>query len=115
MFDFQNLHVYRKSKIAVNELHGLISNNNFKRTLNDQLGRASTSVLLNIAEGNSRFTKKDKRWFLVISRGSVFECVAVLDIMFSQKLISRPVFELHMNRLEEISRMLYAMIRKLEQ
>ena len=57
------------------------------RNIKDQLGRASFSIVLNIAEGSGRFSKPDRRNFFIISRGSVFECVAILDILSDQKLI----------------------------
>ena len=37
------------------------------------------SIALNIAEGSGRFSKPDRRNFFIISRGSVFECVAIFN------------------------------------
>ncbi|MEL7145842.1 MAG: four helix bundle protein [Bacteroidota bacterium] len=37
--------------------------------------------MLNIAEGSGRLTNRDKRTFYVISRGSTFESVAILDYL----------------------------------
>ena len=48
--------------------------------LSDQLGRASLSIATNLAEGNGRFTKPDRRHFFTIARGSVQECVPLLDL-----------------------------------
>ena len=47
--------------------------------LGDQLKRASLSIPLNIAEGNSKFSQKDMARFLEIARASANECSAVLD------------------------------------
>ena len=47
--------------------------------LSDQLKRASLSIPLNIAEGNGKFTQKDKARFYHIARGSATECGAILD------------------------------------
>lgn len=46
---------------------GLIIKGNFDRVINDQLRRASFSIMLNIAEGSSSFSNKDKRYFMVIN------------------------------------------------
>ena len=77
MFDFEKLSVYQKSKVFNKNVAVFLSNTKTDRTTNDQLRRASFSIMLNIAEGTGRFTKPDKRNFYVIARGSAFECVAI--------------------------------------
>lgn len=76
--------------------------------MNDQLGRASFSVLLNIAEGSGKFSKADRRNFFVIARASVFECIAILDILSDEGEISEPELLQMMNQADELSRMLFA-------
>ncbi len=49
--------------------------------LRDQLDRASTSVVLNIAEGAGRTSLTDKRRFYEVAKGSTTECAAVLDLL----------------------------------
>ncbi|PWH85221.1 four helix bundle protein [Brumimicrobium oceani] len=46
---------------------------NFDRYANDQLGRASFSVTLNIAEGSGKFSKKDRKNYFTTARASIFE------------------------------------------
>jgi four helix bundle protein len=71
MFDFEKLEVYRRSKFFHIEVaKWLESEKEIPKYLRDQLYRASFSVALNIAEGTARFTKPDKRNFLVIANGS---------------------------------------------
>jgi four helix bundle protein len=53
-----------------------------------QLDRARTSIVLNIAEGNGRFTAGDRCKFFDIARGSGLECAACIDLLFIKKLIS---------------------------
>ena len=48
--------------------------------LKDQLERAASSVVLNLAEGTGRPTRPDKRKFYNIALGSLRECQAVLDL-----------------------------------
>jgi four helix bundle protein len=113
MFDFCKLDVYQKAKAFCILIHKLISNRNFDRTTNDQLRRASFSIMLNIAEGTSRFSNKDRKNFFVIARGSAFECVAILEYLHETEEITRQGFLESEQRLEEISKMLFGLIRNL--
>ncbi len=47
----------------------------------DQLDRASTSVVLDIAEGNGKRSGPDRCRYLDVSRGSALECAACLDVL----------------------------------
>ena len=113
MFDFQKLDVYKKSKVFHLECKNIILNKNLDRYVNDQLGRASFSIVLNIAEGSGKFSKKDRRNYFVISRGSVFECVAILDLLSEQGIINEGELLNLMLQADELSRILYAMIKDL--
>jgi four helix bundle protein len=85
-FDHEKLDVYRES-IAfyawAGEFLGSIS---AKAAAKDQLDRASTSIALNIAEGNGKFSAKDRSRFFEVARGSALECAACLDVLFARKL-----------------------------
>ena len=48
--------------------------------LADPLARASTSIVLNIAEGAGKFSKADKRRDYLSALGSATECAAILDV-----------------------------------
>lgn len=87
-FDFRNLEVYRKSKLFHLFALKLIEEIKLTSYMKDQLGRASLSIVLNIAEGSGKFSKPDRRSFFVIARASVFECVAVIDILNDQKKVN---------------------------
>jgi four helix bundle protein len=115
VFDFQKLDVYQKAKSFCKDIAATIATQKFDRTTNDQLRRASFSIMLNIAEGASRFSNKDRRNFLVISRGSVFECVAILEYLKEVEAITSESFQYYYCRLEELSKMLFALIRRLEE
>jgi four helix bundle protein len=58
--------------------------------LRDQLSRASSSIVLNIAEGCGRFTRPEKAHFYLVARGSAMECAAIFDVALSRALISSP-------------------------
>ena len=114
MFDFQKLDVYQKAKEINKDITKTLASKTFDRVTNDQLRRASFSIMLNIAEGSSRFSKKDRRNFLVVSRGSAFECAAILEYLYESNELSQAIFNKYFAFLEEISKMLFSLIRKLE-
>lgn len=114
MFDFENLNVYTKAKDFNKDVSLFLKNGKIDKTTYGQLRRASFSIMLNIAEGSGRFTNPDKRNFYVIARGSAFECVAIFDFLKDQGAVSPPEFQEFYSRLEEISKMLYSLIRGLE-
>jgi four helix bundle protein len=55
--------------------------------LADQFTRASTSVLLNIAEGAGKLSKPDKRRYYMTARGSATESAALLDAFLRLNLV----------------------------
>ena len=72
------------------------------------------SVAANIAEGNGRFTKADRRNFSGIARGSVQECVPLLELARRRGLLADPDHGKMKDDLEEIARMLSGLINGLE-
>ena len=113
MFDFEKLDVYLKAKKFNKSVFIFLSTSKVDKVTKDQLRRASFSIMLNIAEGSGRFTKPDKRNFYVIARGSAFECVAIFDYLRDLEMISDSAFKQYYSFLEEISKMLFAMIKGL--
>lgn len=113
MFEFQNLEVYKKAKAFHLESKQLISSIQLDKTAKYQLSRTSFSIVLNIAEGSGRFSKSDRRHFFVISRGSVFECAAIMDTLYDSNCINRDTFDFFLKKADELSRILYAMIKNL--
>lgn len=111
-FSFENLDVYHLSLDWVRQSDEIIErcDKRISRALADQLCRAALSVPLNIAESNGRWHKGDKRNFLWIARGSVFECVPIIEVLRIKNLISPDEHERFHNRLEQIGKMLTALI-----
>lgn len=115
MFPFESLEVYKKAFRFHNEILNLLKNCQKSPTyLKNQLGRAALSIVLNIAEGSAKFSSKDRKNFLVIARGSVFECSALIQVFHSENLISERNKMEQLETLEELSKMLYTMIKNLE-
>ena len=114
MFDFQKLEVYQKAKNFNKEIRILLQTEELDRNTTDQLRRASFSIMLNIAEGSSRFGNRDRKNFLVISRGSVFECASILEFLVEMNQVNTEIYNRLYNILEELSKMLFALIKKLD-
>jgi four helix bundle protein len=111
MFDFEKLTVYRKAKeLNKNVLKFLRENKNIDTCIKDQLRRASISMVINIAEGSGKFSRADKRNFYFIARGSVYECVSLLEIIFEENKIPKDIFDNYYSNFEEISKMLLGLI-----
>jgi four helix bundle protein len=112
MFDFEKLIVYKKIVLLNRDLLSYIyGKEQIDEFLKDQLKRASISVALNLAEGTGRISLKDKRHFFVMSRASVHESVALIQVLRSQNLLTDSVYNRWYFKYEEISKMLLAMIK----
>ncbi|MBN2448582.1 MAG: four helix bundle protein [Phycisphaerae bacterium] len=91
-FLFEKLIVYQKSVDFADRALALTEG--FPRGygfLADQLNRAAVSIAANMAEGNGRFTKPDRKHFFCIARGSIQECVPLLDLARRRDLLGRDV------------------------
>lgn len=82
--------------------------------LADQLNRAALSIAANIAEGNGRFTIPDRRNFFGIARGSVQECVPLLELAARQKLLEAQRHQELKADLEEVAKMISGLINRLD-
>ena len=113
MFEFEKFSVYKQSKDFSLIIFRMIKNNSsFDIVLSNQLRRASLSCMLNIAEGSGRYSKKDRRHFYVIARGSLLESVAILDFLKELESIDNTESKNVYDKAESISRILYMLINK---
>lgn len=75
--------------------------------LTKQMRSSSSSVPTNIAEGNGRRTKKDKKRFLVIAEGSLeelhYQCVLAKDLGY----ITSKVFEAFDDQIQRVGYLIY--------
>ncbi len=110
-FLFENLEVYQKAIAFADEISSLTDNfpkGNYY--LVDQLNRAALSIATNIAEGNGRYSKADRKNFFRISRGSAFECVPIIELCKRKKLIGEEKHKALKENLDEICKMLSGLI-----
>jgi four helix bundle protein len=77
----------------------------------NQLDRASTSIPLNIAEGNGKFTSADRCRFFDNARGSALESGAYLDVVVAKRFAKPPEIADGKALIVKIVSMLFGMIR----
>ena len=114
-FAFEKLIVYQKAVDFADMVSNLTEQ--FPRGYNylaSQLNRAALSIAANIAEGNGRFTKADRKNFFIIARGSVQEYVPLLELARRRALVEDKLQEQLKSQLEEIARMLSGLIKGLD-
>ncbi|RYD65201.1 MAG: four helix bundle protein [Verrucomicrobiaceae bacterium] len=84
LFDHEKLRVYKAAINFVAWCEPLLLKLPKSLSAHDQLDRASTSIPLNIAEGNGKFTAPDRCRFFDTARGSALECAACLDVVVAK-------------------------------
>jgi len=87
-FDHEKLAVYREAIRFVAWAGDLLETLPRSLAVHDQLDRASTSIALNIADGNGKYTAPDRCRFFDIARGSALECAACLDVLVAKKRLA---------------------------
>ena len=112
-FDHEKLNVYQASLKFVTWATELLSKLECKAAVKDQLDRASTSIPLNIAEGNGKFAIRNRCRFLDFARGSALECAAGLDVLVAKHLASPRAVVSGKEQLFEIVSMLVGLINSL--
>jgi four helix bundle protein len=116
-YSFENLEVWQKSRELVKEIYAATSTypKEEKFGLTSQLRRASVSISSNIAEGSTRWSKKDQSRFYEIAYGSLIEVLnqstLSKDLNF---LLETQLTELR-TKIDQIARMLNALYQSAHQ
>lgn len=87
-FDHEKLNVYKESIRFVAWADEVLKTIPKGLAVHNQFDRASTSMPLNISEGNGKFTAPDRCKFFDIARGSALECAACLDVLVARKTLT---------------------------
>jgi four helix bundle protein len=111
LFDHGKLEVYRASLPFIGWLEPLLQRIPKSLSVTDQLDRASTSIPLNIAEGNGKFTGPDRCRFFDNDRGSSLESAAALDVLVAKGRCSAEEVLPGKDRLWSIDSMLVGLIK----
>jgi len=114
-FDHDKLMVYRLGIEFVGWVGVLLDTplSSCRQSVVGQLDRASTSVPLNIAEGNGKRSLVDRCRYLDIARGSALGSAACLDVLVARSFLDESAIESGKALLLRIVSMLSKMISRL--
>ena len=112
-FHHEKLTVYQRALEFASWSHDLIESLTKRTSTREQLERAGDSIALNIAEGNGKFSQKDRARFFQIAHGSALECAACLDLLVARCCCAGSAIVRGKSILEEIVRMLFKMLDQL--
>jgi len=113
-FMFEKLQVYQKAVDFADQVAALTES--FPRGygfLANQLNRAALSIATNLAEGNGRFTKADRKNFFTIAPGSAQECVPLLELAKRRELLGAGKHAELRAELEAMAKMISGLINGL--
>lgn len=112
-FQHEKLDVYKVAIQFVAWAGHLLETDNLPRIAAvGQLDRASTSVPLNIAEGNGKRSNKDRCRYLDIARASALESAACLDVLVARRVMVAERVEEGKILLQRSVEMLFKMIER---
>ncbi len=112
-FHHEKLTVYQRALEFATWSQDLIESATKKTSTRDHLERSGDSVALNIAEGNGKFSRKDRARFFQIAHGSALEAAACLDLLVTRRCCAADAIVKGKAILEEIVRMLFVMLDQL--
>ena len=110
-FDHEKLQVYQEALQFFAWCEPILERIPKSSTLHDQLDRARTSVVLNIPEGNGKFTSPDRCKYFDSARGSALECAGCLDLLFIKKAVTDVQLDEGKTKLQKVVSMLVGLIR----
>lgn len=110
-FDHDKLNVYQAAIKFVAWSSTLLEGVPRSSAVYSQLDRASTSIPLNIAEGNGKSKAADRCRFFDIARGSALESASCLDVLVAKRLVNSAAIEEGKGMLLEIVSMTVGLIR----
>jgi len=112
---FKDLDIWKRSVKLVEDVYK--TTNPFPKEeiygLTSQLKRAVISIPSNISEGFARFHNKEYRQFLYISLGSCAELTTQIIIASRLEYLEKNKANKLLNEIEEISKMIMSLIKKL--
>lgn len=115
MFRFEELEVWKRAIEAIDPIFDLADQLNARRRhrFSEQLYSAALSITNNIAEGSGSCSKQEFKQFLNFSHRSVSETANMIIICHRRKYIDDQMKQYHLDRLEEVSRMIMGFSKSL--
>mgnify|MGYP001284549718 CR=1 FL=1 len=101
---FEDLICWQKARVLVNNIYFITKSGPLSKDfgLKNQLRRAAVSAMTNIAEGFSRFHRKEFIRFLDISQSSAMEVKSLLYIILDQNYLENDKVTAVQNDTEEV-------------
>jgi len=112
-FSHERLDVYQVALGFVTWVDQICRGLTGRQDLADRLDKASTGIVLNIAEGNGRFSLADHARFLGIAHSATVQSAATLDLAVARGVVQVENSRDGRQMLERIAAMLTAMTKKL--
>jgi four helix bundle protein len=112
-FSHDKLRVYRSALEFISWSAALIQSEAIGLSCARELDKHATGIVLNIAEGNGKFSEKDRRRFLQIALSAGLQAATSLDILEARSVISRRQNERGKLQLRELVSMIGALARGL--
>jgi four helix bundle protein len=117
-FGFKELIVWRRSvdfaRHVILILNKIESHRSHYR-ITEQTEASAASIAANIAEGKGRFSSKEFKQFLYISRGSLYETITFMNLMKELSWISEEELISIEREGPELTKMLNSLINKLKE
>src|SRR5947209_3292193 len=112
-FHHEKLSVYQRTLEFAGWSQDLIESLTKRTSTRDHLERAGDSIALNVAEGNGKFSRKDRARFFQIAHGSALESAACLDLLVARRCCPPDAIIRGKSILEEIVKMLFTTLDQL--
>jgi len=112
MFDFEKLEVYQLMKEQhIKVMLVLRQDEVMDRQIHDHWKNAMHLSLINLVQASARVSISEKKELITISRGYIFECSSLLDLVKSSNGISAVNYQELYDNYERISKMLLGMFK----
>ena len=110
-FDHERLQAYQSALQFVRWSEPVLEKLPKTAAVYSQLDRARTSIVLNIAEGNAKFTPPDKCKYFDTAHGPAVECAACLDLLFIKQTVAETELDAGKKLLSEVVGLLIGLIK----
>ena len=117
MGDFRDLKAWQEAKslasLSASAIKKLPACERY--ALGDQWRRAAYSVVLNLAEGNSRRGPREFRRYLDIARSSLHEIEGILELVDALGYLEKEELRFIRIKRSNCARLVYALLRKIDE
>jgi len=113
---FEELQCWQEARVLVKMIYSICANGKISKDFGfqDQIKRASISVMNNIAEGFSRYSRKEFIRYLNISQSSASEVKSMLYVMEDLKYETQDQLQIIHNQLDKTRNLILAFIKYLD-